>query len=113
MTRRFSAVLLAAMLSVFVPGGAYAAEASALADGRAWDIKNMKNGRTGRMTLNADGTGTIGGRGLTFPITWQAQGANGLCIDGARGAPGCVSLEGAPGGYNGVRNGQVVMTLRR
>lgn len=116
MTRRFMAALLASGMACQVvvgnPDTAAAEPAPTVADGAAWSMTNQ-NGRTGTLTLNPDGTGTIKAGPFTMGTSWWAQQTDGLCLANSRMGTRCVTLVKRTGGYDGISNGSVVMELRR
>lgn len=112
MMQKLAASAAALFFSLSTIGPAGAGDALSLADGKEWSMTNQ-NGRSGRMMLKRDGTGTMRMGLFSLGMTWWANPPDELCIDNARTGTRCVQLVAVAGGFDGVSNGEVVMTLRR
>ena len=85
--------------------------ASQVADGKPW-TSTTQNGRSVRMTFNADGSARIKFGVMSRRLTWTPT-ADGLCLHGMPDSPKCITLTKVSGGYAGSENGQRVFVLSR
>jgi hypothetical protein len=101
--------LAAAAIAILTSSSAFAAEkqaylpaekaAAILADGLPW-LANAPDGKTLKVTLNKDGTGSIRGpMPFTLSLTWSIKGDT-MCILGKMGTR-CLRFREAPGGLQG------------
>jgi hypothetical protein len=85
--------------------------ALALADGQPWTA-SMSNGDTVQMAFLPDGT-IQAKRGLfRIRMAWTPT-EDGMCIEGGPGGNRCVTLVPEEGGYIGISEDQVILTLTR
>ena len=84
--------------------------ATRIADGKPWAM-TMANGRSGKLTLNRDGTGRIGMGPFSMSATWQPTD-DGLCIETSRMGRRCMSLVPTANGFagKGADGGAVALT---
>jgi hypothetical protein len=84
-----------------------------LADGKPWALTIVPENRTGRLTLNPDGTGAMEGGPIPMSPTWRAT-ADGLCLKPGMMMPErCVSLKREGAAIVGTKDGAVLIRLQR
>ncbi|MFT4182200.1 MAG: hypothetical protein QM636_09825 [Rhizobium sp.] len=97
-----AAAILAASPVFAAEGPAYLAPQKAagiLADGNPW-LADAPDGKTLKVTLNKDGTGSIRGPlPFTLSVTWTIKGET-MCISGKMGTK-CLRFREVPGGLQG------------
>jgi hypothetical protein len=87
--------------------------AAAMADGQAWNMLLVDNGRSATIILRPDGTGTITAGLMSRSPTWHAA-PDGICIKLGESRPErCVVLQPKPGGFDGMKDGRLVFEIRR
>jgi hypothetical protein len=79
------------------------AEQLAVADGKPWNLMASKT-KGGRLTLNADGTGTMAAGIMHTNVTWLQDG-DFTCIKMGWMGQHCIQFVPIAGGYEGYEEG--------
>jgi hypothetical protein len=84
---------------------------AALIDGRAWSMQTS-GGRSGQITLFADGTGTLNDGPMGLKLKWRAKGEI-FCMKPGPMRERCVQMKSVDGGFDGYRDDKIDVSLRR
>jgi hypothetical protein len=82
-----------------------------LADGQPWTA-TMPNGSRAEITFQPDGTAQAKRGFFRIQMTWTPTD-DGMCMAGGPGGNRCMAIVAQPGGYIGMSDDQVVLTLVR
>jgi hypothetical protein len=82
-----------------------------LADGQPW-AATMPNGSTAEITFQPDGSAQAKRGFFRIQMTWTPTD-DGMCMAGGPGGNRCMAIVAQPGGYIGMSDDQVVLTLMR
>lgn len=81
-----------------------------LADGAPWSA-DSPSGRSFKLTLNKDGTGSVRATLFTQSVTWSVKG-DALCLSGTMMSK-CLRFQQIPGGLQGWQDGQPDLKVTR
>jgi len=88
------------------------APATAVADGRPWNMVAIVTKNAFKLTLMPNGTGTMEPSSGAPELTWWQSGER-TCLKSPITLEHCVILLARVGGYDAVENGALLFTLRR
>jgi hypothetical protein len=83
-----------------------------IADGRPWTAQSAE-GKTMKMTLNKDGSGSAQGpMPFALPISWEVKG-EAICLNVGPAGTKCVKFRQVDSGYEGWNGSKLDLKLRR
>lgn len=94
------------------PGTSLIAPATAVADGRPWNMVAADSKIAFKLTLMPNGTGTMEPSSSAPERTWWQSGEL-VCLKSSVKREHCVILLAREGGYDAVENGALIFTMRR
>lgn len=83
-----------------------------VADGQAWTMTMLPEGRTGQIKLKPDGTGEMRVGPMNLGATWR-ETPNGLCISPSMVGERCAALTRDGGAIVGRNQGREIFRLSR
>ena len=94
------------------PGTSLIAPATAVANGRPWNMAVVDSKNAFKLTLKPNGTGTMEPSSSAPGLTWWQSGEL-VCLKSSSTREHCVILLARERGYDAVENGALLFTLRR